>query len=284
MRALAAVFFLAVCAYLGAGLFGGLGNSTRTCSAELVRLTESTRLQGIAVRREQPVCSPEDAEITAANGKRLPRGATIAVFGDENIVSGYSALFFSDTDGFEQLSPDMLLNLTAEKLNCMMGLKGEKTDAIGRLVPDHAWYFAAFAEGRLPEEGESCRVIFDGLEQSVDAKAVLSNPEEKLLVLRINHGNDELYRLRKCGAELVFSEYTGLKLPKEALMQDSDGNYFVYTLTAGLKESCAVDIIYTGDDFYLAAISPAADSLRAGSTLIIPEQEIYTERIPEKWA
>lgn len=284
MRALGAVFFLSVCAYVAAALFVGLDSSETSFTAELVTVRESSLLQGIAIRREQPVCSPGEAELIAEDGKRVPAGSLVAVSGDENFFSPGSALFFSDTDGFEQLSPDNISALSADGLQSLLDMRpGVQKGICGRLVFDNVWYYAAFAEdGRLPAQGEECRILFEGFQQSVSARVISSDSDKKLIVLRLNQGGHDFLRLRKCSAELIFSEYKGLRLDKEAVQLDSEGNYFVYTLTAGLRESCAVDIIYTGDDFYLAALSPGADSLRPGSTVIVSQEEIHQERIPER--
>jgi len=273
---LAAVFFLTVCAYVGAGLFGELDSAAKLCRTELVTVTESSMLRGIAIRREQPVCSPGETELLAASGERLPADAVFAVFGKQELKCPEPAFFYENSDGLEMLSPEVLNGLDAERLGVLMASKPEKyRDCIGRLVYDHVWYFAAFAaDGRLPAEGEKCRVLFDDAQYAVDARAVLVLPGEKpVVVLRVFGGDEELMSLRECGAKLIFSEYTGLKIPREALECDSEGNYFVYTLTAGLKECCAVDIIYTGEDYYLAALSPRRDALRSGSSIVLSAEE-----------
>lgn len=272
MKALAAVFFLTVCAYVGAATFGGLDSAAGICRAELVTVTESSLLRGIAVRREQPVCSPGETEMPAASGEKLSAGDLFAVFGQRM----EAACFYEDADGLEHLEPGMLRDIDADGLEKLMNSEREKyRDCVGRLVYDPVWYFAAYAEaGQLPAEGEKCRVLFEGMADSVSARAVLvSEGEPAVLVLRFCEGDEALMRLRECSAELIFSEYTGLKIPLEALRRDSEGNYFVYTLTAGLKECCAVDIIYTGEDFCLAALSPRRDALRSGSSIVLSAEE-----------
>ena len=270
MKALAAVFFLTVCAYVGAAAFGGIDSAAKSCRAELVTVTESSLLRGIAVRREQPVCSPDGVELPI-HGERLSADGLLAVFGERD-EPREAAFFYGNFDGLEYLTPEMLENLDADRFESLMNSpRGKYKDCAGRLVYDHVWYFAAcVGEGKLPEEGEKCRVLFEDAEKSLTARAVwVAEGEKPILVLRFTEGDDELMSLRECGAELLFSEYTGLKIPLEALHRDNEGNYFVYTLTAGLKERCAVDIIYTGEEFCLAALSQREDALRSGSSIVL---------------
>ena len=77
-------------------------------------------------------------------------------------------------------------------------------------------------------------------------------------------------------------EYTGLKLPKESVYADSDGTYFVYISEAGENIPTPVDLIYCGEDFYLAAVSDSPDGLHEGSAVIISHPDIQKKGIPER--
>ena len=52
MALVAALLFLAVCAYIGAGLFQRLSPETLTVRAELFSALESAEISGIAIRNE----------------------------------------------------------------------------------------------------------------------------------------------------------------------------------------------------------------------------------------
>lgn len=284
IRAVAAVLFLAVCAYVGAAFFGKLDQDTLTVPVRRVTLADSLELQGLAVRREQPVCSRDVAELLAGEGLRLPAGGELARLRDGSLLRApCSAVFYSGCDGYELLSPDMLRGLSVEKLQELLNTKPEiHRAAIGRLVTDYCWYFAALTEtpAALPEKG-NFRLLFQDTEHSVPAELVSasSGSGKTALLLRLNCGGDEYMSLRQCGAELIFSEYAGLEVPEEAVHMDDDGNEFVYTLTAGVVERKAVEIIYTDGGRCLAAISPLADALREGNTLIVSGENVFEGRI-----
>ena len=104
---LSSLLFLAVCAYAGAALRGSAdGVELMTVSA--VTVTESAELDGIVLRRERVL--PRGAELVPAaeNGLRLPAGTAIALPDGTRELTGHSCVFFSQTDGFEALTPETL--------------------------------------------------------------------------------------------------------------------------------------------------------------------------------
>ena len=266
------VLFLAVCAYAGAKLWSSLDPELNTMTVRTVTLTDSAALEGIAVRREQSFC-PAGA-FSPADGSRIPAGSLSGV--------SCSALYYSSCDGFESLSPEALADLDVSALTGILSARPAQADG-GRLVLDFDWYYAALvsADAPIPDHGR-CRILFEGFDVPVEGYILsLSQAEsgQKALVLRLTQGGDPYMSMRKCSAQMIFSEYTGLSLPVSAVRRDEDGNSFVYTITAGIVECKAVDIIYTDGDDCLAALSTAADALREGNTVIVSGKEIYEGKV-----
>ena len=272
MRLIAAVLFLAVSAYAGAKLWNGLEPVPGTQTVYAVTLTDSAELEGIVIRREQSFRPAGEALF--ADGERIPAGTVPTVSG--------SALYYSSCDTLEDLGPELLDTLDVAGLRSLLSRKPSPREG-GRLVLDHAWYYAALvsAEEPVPDSGR-CRVLFEGFEGPAEASILsLSPPEDgqRVLVLRLTLGGDSYMSLRKCSARLIFSEYSGLYLPEEAVHQDEDGNQFVYTITAGVVERRAVDILYSEGDVCIAAFSAGAEGLREGNLVIVSGQENYEGKV-----
>ena len=272
MRLIAAVLFLAVSAYAGAKLWSGLEPVPGTQTVYAVTLTDSAELEGIVIRREQSFRPAGEALF--ADGERIPAGTVPTVSG--------SALYYSSCDTLEDLGPELLDTLDVAGLRSLLSRKPSPREG-GRLVLDHAWYYAALvsAEEPVPDSGR-CRVLFEGFEGPAEASILsLSPPEDgqRVLVLRLTLGGDSYMSLRKCSARLIFSEYSGLYLPEEAVHQDQDGNQFVYTITAGVVERRTVDILYSEGDVCIAAFSAGAEGLREGNLVIVSGQENYEGKV-----
>ena len=272
MRLIAAVLFLAVCAYGGAKLWRGLEPAPETQTVYAVTFTDSAELEGIVIRREQSFRPAGEALF--ADGERIPAGTVPTVSG--------SALYYSSCDTLEDLGPELLDTLDVAGLRSLLSRKSSPQES-GRLVLDHAWYYTALvsAEEPVPDSGR-CRVLFEGFEVPAEASILwLSPPEDgqRVLVLRLTLGGDSYMSLRKCSARLIFSEYSGLYLPEEAVHQDEDGNQFVYTITAGVVERRTVDILYSEGDVCIAAFSAGAEGLQEGNLVIVSGQENYEGKV-----
>ena len=126
--------------------------------------------------------------------------------------------------------------------------------------------------------------MFDGFEKSTAAEIISVSAAEngqRALLLRLTASSPEYLSLRRSGAEIIFSRYSGLELPLEAVHTDGEGNNFVYISTAGIVRSLDVDIIYTdkAGGFCLAAQDASFDALREGNTVIVSGKDIYEGKV-----
>lgn len=280
MRVLVAVVFIAACAYIGAALFGSTPASdavTAVCGTA----ADSTKLRGIAVRSEQCISSELAASRTAPDGLKIPCGGTAAVLSDgERISVPCSAVFFTDTDGYEGLSPGMLQGIRAERLRAVLALPSDNAPAIGRIVCDSVWYYAALADADYVfPDSESCLLRFDGTAEYVPASIIsVSEPSdgERAVVFRLNCGGDYL-KLRQAEAEAVFSIYRGIIIPASAVAETSDGSKFVYTVSDGVIRRSRIQIIYTSAQQCVVSQLSSPDCLQPGDRVIISAAD-YQER------
>lgn len=272
-RAAVGIIFAAVCAYLGAALFEG-GSLPETAEAVSMTVTDSAQLKGIAVRTEQLVCSVSGFIPAVSDGERVCSGGQLA----PGVYSENSAVFFAGTDGYEYLRADFTGDFGADAVERLLDAAPQSTDACGRTVTENAWYYAAVCDGEYQLSGK-CSLIFDGMKSPVSACVLRCEAQsgKTALLFRLTAGGEYL-KLRKCGAELVFSRQSGLAVPAEAVMHGDDGD-FVYTLSAGVAERKFVDIIYSDGERSLAARSEDADALREGSTVIVSLEDIYEGKV-----
>lgn len=278
---IAGVCFLAVCAYAGAAIYSQV-DQPDIQTVQTLHIRDSAQLQGIVLRSELSLRFDRGTEPLAQDAKRLAAGETLALDAKgAPLRSPCSAVYFSDTDGYEHLSIASLEPLSVQSLKALLSEK-PLDQGDGRLVTGQSWYFAALAADTqaLPEKG-SCSVQFDALPEAVPAQIIaVSEPEDgkRAMLLRLNQGGSEYLSLRKTGASLLFSEYTGLYLPQEAIEQAEDGTDFVYTISAGVVETRPVELIYKGSGFSLAAISSQPDTLREGDRIVMGK-DIYKGKV-----
>lgn len=267
----AAVLFLGLCAYAGAELGLIAGREYVTVTAERTTVTESVSLEGTALRQERVIRS--SSEIIVQDGARVAAGARLTDGkGSEALRAECSCIYCADTDGYEYFEPAILADAPDWDLQSM---ERESTrGASGRLITSRDWYFAARVKsaGELPA-GEECTLRFEGLEGFYPAR-IISREEGGRLLLRLPVSDRESLSLRFCSAELITASYTGLRLPKDAVLTGGDGTSYVYTLAAGKEKKTAVELIYTDREYSLAKIGGQADSLPEGAEVVCPAAAI----------
>ena len=149
-------------------------------------------------------------------------------------------------------------------------------NAVGKIVTDHAWYYAAVMAEQDADRlrvGDVTSLDF-GYRSSSTVRATVRSisPTARdgrvAVVFRCSSALAETLSLREAEAGVVFQTYSGLRVPKKAVHVEND-KPVVYTVSAGQMERKTVEILYTGEDFYLVAAGNEGGSLRAGNELIV---------------
>lgn len=188
-----------------------------------------------------------------------------------------AGIFSAETDGFEALTPAVLDGISPEGVENLRTQGSEvPDDVVGKIVTNHAWYYAAVMAEKDADRlrvGDVTSLDF-GYRSSRTVRASVRSisPTDRdgkvAVVFRCSSALAETLSLRLAEAEVVFRTYSGLRVPKKAVHVE-DGNTVVYTVSAGQMERKSVDILYTGEDFYLVEAGSEGGSLRAGNELIV---------------
>ena len=234
---MAAALFLAVSAWTGAGLHARLRPPVRTAVVLPGSVTETLELRGLALRRERALLGRGPVTLLPDNGQRVAAGQAVAELWDGELLwAPGSALFFSDTDGREDLDPELLEDLDARGLEALMARRSQADwNAFGRLVTGRDWYFAALCR-EAPPPGDY-EILW----------------QEGLMSLRVAR------------AQLILRRLQGLQIPADAIRDQPDGTSTVELLTVHGPETRAVTLIYRDEDLALCA----PEELSPGSTVII---------------
>lgn len=219
----------------------------------------------------------------------------------KTIIAPSSGVFSGQTDGFEAvITPDMLSNLTLTQLdNLLDDDVSSRPDAAGKLITDSTWYIAAIFEGTNElslREGRSYTISFShdyygDVEATLDRIVVEGGRTMAIFSSRTKLAETTL--LRKQTVEIVVNELTGIRIPRKALrvqtetVTDENGitkqvnTYGVYTVVNTQAEWKSVNVLYTGNNFYLVEPADSTDSarLRAGDTIILTSSNMYDGKV-----
>lgn len=271
LRFAAAALFLALAAYLGAGLLRE-NDAPETLRAERVTESRSLCLEGAVIRDERYVtCSDGEAYLPFRTGERVRGGDVVAVRQEaledylscldaENgaepekgelrglIYAPCAGFFSSYLDGFEELSLENFDDFTPSV----------PENAVGKIVQG-GWFFVADTKeaGQLQPGQNVTLTLLDSY-----GAQVLSNRDGRL-VIRCREGLSDILNARRLTLTVTLSESSGIKVPLSALRHEENEAY-VYVLRAGLEEKCPVEIIFQNEDYCLVR----EDKLREGMDII----------------
>jgi len=212
--------------------------------------------------------------------------------------------FSNQVDGYESLlTPEQARSLTPAALERLMDEPpASDREALGKLILGSRWYFVTNlpveTAQRLSSESPA-RLRFTGeFDQEVDmAVEHISQAEEGrvTVVFSTDRYLGQTTLLRRQTAELVFEDFTGLRVPKEAVrmvkVESTDeqtgevtvtSRLGVYALVSGRAEFKRVEVVTEGGDYYV--VKPADSGrkiLRAGDEIITRATGLYDGQLLE---
>ena len=211
-----------------------------------------------------------------------------------------SGVFSGSLDGWEEnLSPDMLDKLTVESLSGLLArTPSVRPDAVGKLITDSTWYFAALLPGTNTglQSGKTYTLSFTGdyygqIPMALERVALEDEQTLAIFSCRTHLANTTLLRVET--VDVVTRQLEGIRVPRKALrietetVTDGDGytrdvnRYKVYTVVHSQARGQEVEVLYTDDDFYLVrpVDEVASDRLRAGDEVILSSSGIYDGKV-----
>ncbi|MGN0576759.1 MAG: HlyD family efflux transporter periplasmic adaptor subunit [Ruminococcus sp.] len=196
----------------------------------------------------------------------------------ETITSDRPAYFVSYCDGYENtLTEESLDSITVEQLKGITDSKQNDPTVVGKLIDGYQWYLAGIIDNsnKLYQIGENVQLRFESASETFDAEIIdvrdEGDPAESIIIVSCNQFNYDLVQHRCKQVELIKGDYSGLKVPREAIrfkpfeqteidtelgMETTvTKNYKgVYVLKGEQVEFKKIDVIYEGSDYVLSAV------------------------------
>lgn len=215
-------------------------------------------------------------EISALNSASTPT---------EIITADASGYYVSREDGYENIiTADEIDSLTPEMLEEAFKSKKKEPAAgsIGKVIDGYNWFIATIidsADATKFKVGKSVKLILDDSTNDYITTYVHSvnnfDGNKSMLVFRCNLMNEKLAELRKVEGKIIVKEFTGLKVSRDAVRLDENGNSGVYIRRGNIVNFRSLNIIYSEDEFVIAS-KPSEES---GIKLEYTHLKLYDEVI-----
>ena len=202
------------------------------------------------------------------------------------ILAGKAGTFSAAVDGYEAvLTPERLMEMTVAEFERVQ--PGETdANAIGRLITASTWYYACVVPANElsgVEEGDRATLTFArDYYQPVSMRVARLGENEagsRLLVLSSDRALQNVTLLRQQSAEIVFTSYSGLRVPKSAVRVEN-GQTGVYILEGTLAKWKPITILHdTGESYVVTLDTSSTNNLWPGDELIINAKNLYDGKV-----
>ncbi len=248
----------------------------------------STSLKGLIIRRTS---STEDNEAMderiAQLSEELEQLRSDSSADTRTMASTGAGYFSGSVDGYEKvLTPLVLDTITAQELD---GLEpGQISEnAVGKLITSSTWYYATIVDADLLQGvsiGDQLSVSFSALNQEQLTMSVYRLGEEsqgqRLLILSCDRYLQDVTLLRAQSADVIFSSYTGLRVPKDALRVTEDQRTGVYVVEGNNAAWKYVNLLYDNGESYVVELDKSStDNLWPGDEIIVGAKDLYNGKV-----
>ena len=178
--------------------------------------------------------------------------------GAEYINSTKSGVISYKVDGLEEiLKPteecfSTLSKKYLENLDLNTGKIIPTSDECGKIIDNTSCYIATVTnttEAKSAEAGDTVRVrLPSGAEVSAEISYILEEDDDRVLILKIEKGVEELISYRKISFDLIWWSETGLKVPNQAIVKENDLAYVVRN-RAGYLNKILVKVEREGENY-----------------------------------
>ena len=178
--------------------------------------------------------------------------------GAEYVNSSKSGVVSYKVDGLEDVlkpTEECFSTLTKEyleKLDLKTGKIVPTSEESGKIIDNTYCYIATISnteEAANAEVGDKIRVrLPSGSEVSAEITYILQNDEDRVLILKIEKGVEELISYRKISFDLIWWSETGLKVPNQAIVKENDLAYVVRN-RAGYLNKLLVKVKREGEKY-----------------------------------
>lgn len=194
------------------------------------------------------------------------------------VKSGETGYFTSSFDGYEAyLTTDNISSLTVDDILGIIEnptkVTSEYDNAIGKVFSRYSWKMVGIidtADRYFVNEKLVFSFASSNARHTVTVESITptGNGNEAIIVLSCEELDSEIASSRIQEADLVFNEYTGLRVPREAIrfVNDVKG---VYVIVGERTEFKKLDVIYEGDDYVLSANISDDDFLNLYDRIIL---------------
>lgn len=249
----------------------------------------SAALKGLTLRRMSAMDDDDDtlSQRISALQEELAQLNTASSVDTTVVTAGSSGYFSGTVDGYETvLTVDALGKLTVDAFYALSPQDVEET-AVGKIIAGDTWYYVTVVPSSELEGmavGDTVPVTFtsqfyDSLSMTISRMGKDENGS-RVLVLSCSYYMQDVTLLRQQSADVVFTSYAGLRVPKEAIRVNENAQAGVYVLEGNNAVWKSVNILYDNGESYVVELDKTSTAhLWPGDEIIVEAKNLYDGKV-----
>ena len=248
----------------------------------------SPELKGLVLRRSSDDTDPDALRLQIDALQQELDSLLSQAENDTKAVRVSAAGYFSGVvDGYETvLTPDKLDTLSVPDYQSLQPA-AVADGAIGKLIHGDTWYYVTAVpadEARDVKAGDSVQVTFArDFYEKIDMRVERVGASEaglRMLVLSCSRYMQNVTLLREQSADVIFASYPGLRVPKDAVRVDENGQPGVYVLESAVARWKPITILHDNGESYVVELDKTkTTNLWPGDEVIVNAKNLYDGKV-----
>ena len=248
----------------------------------------SPELKGLVLRRSSDDTDPDALQLQIDALQQELDSLLSQAENDTKAVRVSAAGYFSGVvDGYETvLTPDKLDTLSVPDYQSLQPA-AVADGAIGKLIHGNTWYYVTAVpadEARDVKAGDSVQVTFArDFYEKIDMRVERVGASEaglRMLVLSCSRYMQNVTLLREQSADVIFASYPGLRVPKDAVRVDENGQSGVYVLESAVARWKPITILHDNGESYVVELDKTkTTNLWPGDEVIVNAKNLYDGKV-----
>lgn len=196
--------------------------------------------------------------------------------------------FVSSADGYEvSLNYETMEQLTAEKINEIIKnpVGNVSSNIIGKIVDDYKWRFIGIVDSNVTEvyEGATVKVCIGSSTTPIPAEVVSVEKQEdgtSIAVFECNRFSSEYITGRVAQFRLVLKDYSGIRVPADAIRFNDRGERGVFVKTGVEIRFKKVEMISSEEDYLIVSDTTGRSGyLSLYDSVVVEGKDLYDGKI-----
>ncbi|MBQ3587366.1 MAG: hypothetical protein II977_02240 [Oscillospiraceae bacterium] len=256
------------------------GNDYSTVDSKLADLTLSLNKVGVATGRIKDFSQARkqiESEIYAVKST-INRPLN-------NLYSSYTGYFLHNPDGYENIATtDNFLNFNYSQGNDIISgaaAFSAPRNSYGKIITDYKWSICTYVDSSMAERikpGAALSVsinVGDNEYYKATVKNVVDKGDKTLVVLQCSNMNDAAAKTRVTDCEILFRQYTGIKIPKSAIHFEGE-QMGVFVNFSNLVQFKKISPVYEDENYVIVPATQSADNqVKMHDSIIVKGRNLY---------